>query len=173
MIEVWTDGSCLQNPGGRGGWAWVRPDGMYGYGAHPSTTNNRMELQAAIEALRAHLEHPHVVVYSDSQYVVKAVMEWRLGWQRKGYAKVKNPELIRELHQLFESFPECRFEWVRGHAGCPHNDRADELAGLAARQQFSEPVIGRQYKPKPVRIDVPEHLLADSLFMEVYKHAGV
>lgn len=139
MVVVYTDGSCLGNPG-RGGWAWVVPGGAFESGADPSTTNQRMEITAALRALGA--LHPEggseeVIVRSDSMYVVNCfVQRWWVGWQRRGWKNsqkkpVANRDLWEPLLELALSGG-VSFEWVKGHAGDPWNERVDELANAAA-----------------------------------------
>src|SRR3984957_6354454 len=123
---VYADGSCLGNPG-PGGWAAVivKPGGVSStiYGGDPATTNNRMELTAAIEGLRVIPTGTFVVLRSDSQYVVKTMT---LGWKRK-----QNVDLWEKLdHEVGER--QVRFEWVEGHAGDPLNEEADRNARAAA-----------------------------------------
>ncbi len=123
---AYADGSCLGNPG-PGGWGVViiNADGSTRVlsGANPATTNNRMEITAAIEALRAFPPGAEVTVRTDSQYVVKTMT---LGWRRR-----ENLDLWRELDAEIARRL-VRWEWVRGHAGDVHNNRADELARTAA-----------------------------------------
>ena len=123
---VYADGSCLGNPG-PGGWAAVivKPGGVSNtiYGGDPATTNNRMELTAAIEGLRIIPNSTRVVLRTDSQYVVKTMM---LGWKRK-----QNVDLWEKLDREVEQ-REVRFEWVQGHAGDPLNEEADRNARDAA-----------------------------------------
>jgi ribonuclease HI len=120
------DGSCLGNPG-PGGWAAVivKPGGVSNtiFGGDPATTNNRMELTAAIEGLRIIPNGARVVLRTDSQYVVKTMM---LGWKRK-----QNVDLWEKLDREVEQ-REVRFEWVEGHAGDPLNEEADRTARNAA-----------------------------------------
>ena len=137
---IYADGVCLGNPGVGGYAATVR---RYVTGAlverrvvsdaDPGTTNNRMELTAAIEALRAteaNREQP-VILRSDSEYVVKGMNEWRAGWIAKGWKKVKNRDLWEAL--IAEADKRAvTFEWVRGHAGDPGNEEVDRLAAAAA-----------------------------------------
>jgi ribonuclease HI len=124
---VYGDGSCIGNPG-PGGWGVVLrdPDGgvLEFNGHHPSTTNNRMELTAAIEGLRQTPPESHVVLRSDSQYVVKTIID---GWKRKA-----NQDLWRMLDAELDART-VRFEWVRGHDTDPINNRADELALMGAQ----------------------------------------
>jgi ribonuclease HI len=126
MIRIFTDGSCLGNPG-PGGWAYVIRDGeneVEGYGAEQQTTNNRMELMAAIQALKALAGHPQtVVLHSDSQLLIKTMSH---GWKRK-----KNLDLWTELDQLSAQH-QVSWQWVRGHNGHADNERCDRLAQQAA-----------------------------------------
>jgi ribonuclease HI len=137
LVQIWTDGSCLGNPG-RGGWAAILQYGEKAEkeltGGEPDTTNNRMELMAAIQALEA-LKRPCTVrVHSDSNYVVKGITEWIEGWKRKGWKKVKNRDLWERLDRAVQPH-QIEWVWVRGHAGDPMNERVDRLAVDAAEQQ--------------------------------------
>jgi ribonuclease HI len=126
MIRIFTDGSCLGNPG-PGGWAYVIRDGeneVEGFGAEQQTTNNRMELMAAIQALKALPSQPQtVVLHSDSQLLIKTMSH---GWKRK-----KNLDLWAELDQLSAQH-QVSWQWVRGHDGNADNERCDRLAQQAA-----------------------------------------
>lgn len=140
QIEIHTDGACLGNPG-PGGWGvLLRCDGrereLSGY--EPETTNNRMELMAAIQALEALSAPCEVVLHTDSQYVQKGISEWLAGWQRRGWktaggAPVKNQDLWQRL-SVAASRHKVRWLWVRGHDGHPENERVDALARNAAQQ---------------------------------------
>ncbi|MGC8466264.1 MAG: ribonuclease H family protein [Acidimicrobiales bacterium] len=137
MIEIYTDGACLGNPG-PGGWAWVRADGAHGSGGESPTTNQRMELTAVIEALSAN--PGGVVIVSDSTYVINCFKDrWWQKWQRTGWRNSKgepvaNADLWRRLIPLVtEREPEVTFRWVKGHAGTPLNEAADQLAQQEAR----------------------------------------
>ncbi len=133
-VEIWTDGACSGNPG-PGGWGAVL---RYGEaekelsGGENETTNNRMELLAAINALEA-LTRPCVVdLTTDSQYVRKGMTEWLRGWKAKGWKTaskqpVKNKDLWQRLDELTQKH-EVAWHWVKGHAGHPENERCDELA---------------------------------------------
>lgn len=134
-VEIFTDGACSGNPG-PGGWGAVL---RYGgkekelcEGAK-STTNNRMELTAAIEALKALKEPCKVTLTSDSKYLTDAVnLGWLSAWQKNGFKTagkkpVKNPELWNELSALLKMH-EVTFIWVKGHAGHPENERCDKMA---------------------------------------------
>jgi ribonuclease HI len=141
VIRLWTDGSILVNPGGVGGWAFVAErDGDVLHtesGNDPASTNNRMELTAVIEALewllpeRSPIESVEVI--SDAQYVVRGITEWRAGWERRDWRKVKNVNLWMRLCSVVDGHGEVGFRWVRGHDGAEFNEMADKLAGEAAR----------------------------------------
>ncbi len=139
-LVVYTDGACRGNPG-RGGWAWAIPDSRYASGAEAHTTNQRMEITAALEALRALTpESPeHIEVVSDSTYVVKCFTDrWWQGWQRRNWKNSQNkPVANRDLWEplielaVADEVP-VSFRWVKGHSGDRWNDRVDELATAAA-----------------------------------------
>lgn len=139
-VELWTDGACSRNPG-PGGWAAVLRFGDSErelVGHDPQTTNNRMELQAVVEGLRALTKPCRVLVHTDSAYVRNAVFkQWIDGWQRNGWrTKAKTPVANRELWEaLLEAMREHDVEWipVKGHAGVELNERCDRLAVEACR----------------------------------------
>ncbi len=134
MFTIYTDGACKGNPG-TGGWGalLVGPDGDTEiFGGETNTTNNRMELLAVIRALEAIDTTADIDVYTDSQYVQKGITEWIRNWQARGWktaAKkpVKNADLWRQLLAETERH-RVAWHWVKGHAGHPGNERADELA---------------------------------------------
>ena len=134
VVEIWTDGACKGNPG-LGGWgALLRHGGREKAicGGEANTTNNRMELMAVIEALKALNRPCQVRVHTDSQYVQKGMNEWLPGWKARGWRTadkkpVKNADLWQELEQQAAKH-ELTWLWVRGHAGDPGNERADQLA---------------------------------------------
>lgn len=133
-VIIYTDGGCEPNPG-TGGWAAVLSyGGAYKElsGGEPRTTNNRMEMTAAIEALRALKRRCKVVLHTDSQYLQRGVTEWMPKWKSKGWKRgkkpVKNLDLWQELDRLIEQH-DVEWRWVRGHVGDPLNERCDELAG--------------------------------------------
>jgi ribonuclease HI len=136
---VYTDGACLGNPG-PGGWAWAEPGGDYASGAEPHTTNQRMEIRAALEALLAHPGGPLEVV-SDSTYVVNCFRDgWWKGWQRRGWTNsakkpVANRDLWEPLIDEVNRRGDVSFRWVKGHSGHPMNDLVDLLAVEAAQTQ--------------------------------------
>ncbi len=135
--EIYTDGACRGNPG-RGGWgAVLRYKGHEKtlYGAEPLTTNNRMELMAAIRALESLKRPCRVRLTTDSQYVQKGITEWMANWKRNGWkttAKkpVKNADLWQRLDTAITGH-QIQWEWVKGHSGHPENELADELANMA------------------------------------------
>ncbi len=143
VVEIWTDGACKGNPG-RGGWGALLRHGRHQkelYGGEAETTNNRMELRAVIEALSALKRPCQVVVHTDSQYVQKGMSEWMDGWKRRQWRTadkkpVKNADLWQQLDELVAQH-EVRWQWVRGHAGDPGNERADQLANLGVEQSRS------------------------------------
>src|SRR5919202_830864 len=136
VTEVYTDGACLGNPG-PGGWAWAVPGGPFASGAAARTTNQRMEIQAALEAVRA-LEGPLVVV-SDSTYVVNCFRDgWWRGWLSRGWVNsakkpVANRDLWEPLVDAVRDRGDVTFRWVKGHSGDPMNDLVDRLAVEAGR----------------------------------------
>ncbi|MBJ7418783.1 MAG: ribonuclease HI [Rhodoferax sp.] len=142
-IVIYTDGACKGNPG-PGGWgALLRAaDGAEKElcGGEPDTTNNRMEMMAVIEALSALKRPCHVILFVDSQYVLKGMTEWLHGWKAKGWrtaAKqpVKNVDLWQRLDALVhQSEHRIEWQWVKGHAGDPGNERADALANRGVEQ---------------------------------------
>ncbi len=141
MREVYTDGACRGNPG-PGGWAWAVPHGPKAAGPDPATTNQRMEIRAALEAVRA-LDGPLVVV-SDSTYVVNCFRNrWWKGWHARGWLNSqKRPVANRDLWEPFVELVLARgdvsFRWVKGHSGDPMNDLVDALAVAASHAQTAE-----------------------------------
>lgn len=133
-VVVYTDGACSGNPG-PGGWGAIlsfRGQERELWGGEADTTNNRMELTAAIRALEALKRPAAVEIHTDSQYLRDGVTRWIHGWKRNGWktaskAPVKNQELWQELDRL-AAVHDIRWSWVKGHAGHPENERADALA---------------------------------------------
>ena len=132
VVEIYTDGGCAPNPG-PGGWAAVLRYGEHVKeisGAEADTTNNRMELRAAIEALRALTRPCRVVLYTDSEYLKKGVTEWLPAWKARGWTRrqgsLKNVELWMELDRQL-SRHQVEWRWVRGHSGVPDNERCDRM----------------------------------------------
>jgi ribonuclease HI len=143
MIRVYTDGACRGNPG-PGGWGWASGPDDYGSGPDPHTTNQRMEVMAVIEALRAHPEGA-IEIVSDSTYVVKCFQDrWYLGWQRRNWKNTAGkPVANRDLWEILiplvlESGRRVTFTWVKGHSGDSMNDFVDALATAAADAQSSQ-----------------------------------
>jgi ribonuclease HI len=140
FVEIFTDGACKGNPG-PGGWGAVIRSGGHEKelsGGEPMTTNNRMELLAAIRALEALKRPCEVTLWTDSIYVRDGITKWIHGWRRNGWKTadrkpVKNAELWQELLDAAEPH-KVEWRWVKGHAGHPENERADKLACDAALQ---------------------------------------
>jgi ribonuclease HI len=151
-VIIYTDGGADPNPG-VGGWAAIlKADGREKIltGNDPWTTNNRMELQAAVAALGALKRPAEVKIFTDSEYLSRGITEWitrwnKDGWKRKGQP-IPNADLWQELWKL-EQEHEVEWKWVRGHAGNPMNERADRLA-TAARQEIVAPVIIESDAPR-------------------------
>ncbi|GEO42060.1 ribonuclease H [Skermanella aerolata] len=143
VVDIYTDGACSGNPG-PGGWGAILRYGTVEKelcGGEPGTTNNRMELMAAIQALEALKRPVKVRLHTDSQYVKDGITKWIHGWKARGWQTadkkpVKNAELWKRLEAAKKPH-EIEFHWVRGHAGHPENERADELArkGLKEARQ--------------------------------------
>ncbi|PZQ36836.1 MAG: ribonuclease HI [Phenylobacterium zucineum] len=139
-VTIYTDGACKGNPG-PGGWGAIL---FYGdkkkeiCGGEPATTNNRMELMAAIQALELLNRPCKVELHTDSQYVMKGIQEWIRGWKARGWktadkSPVKNDDLWKRLDAARERH-DVDWRWVKGHAGHPLNERADALANEGLRQ---------------------------------------
>jgi ribonuclease HI len=135
-VAVYTDGACRGNPG-PGGWAALLRYGSHEKiltGAEPETTNNRMELTAAVEALRALKEPCQVELHTDSEYLRKGITEWLHAWRARGWRRkdgaLKNVDLWQALDSACSPH-QITWRWVRGHAGNRENERVDELARLA------------------------------------------
>ena len=134
MVEAWTDGACRGNPG-PGGWGvLLRFDGHEKqlYGGESMTTNNRMELMAAIQALEQLTRPSRVRLVTDSQYVKNGITQWIINWKRRGWRTadkkpVKNEDLWRRLDAAAARH-EVEWSWIRGHTGHPENELADQLA---------------------------------------------
>jgi ribonuclease HI len=158
-ILVFTDGACLGNPG-PGGWAWARTDGPWASGCEAQSTNQRMEIAAALEALRAHDgETGPIEIRSDSTYVVHCFRDrWWEGWLRRGWVNkakkpVKNRDLWEPLIDLVRSRGNVSFSWVKGHSGDPMNDLVDALAVAAAKEQAG--AAGDEHPDEPGEADRP------------------
>ena len=140
MLKIWTDGSCLGNPG-PGGWAFVATDGKnvaHRSGGECDTTNNRMELMAVIRALTAAHRHSEVEIHTDSQYVKNGMQTWIKNWRKNNWRTadrkpVKNQDLWQKLDELAGRI-KIHWVWVRGHNGEEFNEKCDELARTAAEK---------------------------------------
>jgi ribonuclease HI len=143
-VEIYTDGACRGNPG-PGGWGVLLSHGdnvKELRGAEPVTTNNRMELTAAIRALAALKRPCSVALYTDSQYLRKGITEWLPQWKARDWRTadkkpVKNVDLWQALEREIERH-RIEWHWVKGHAGVPGNERADELANEAIDEMLSQ-----------------------------------
>lgn len=140
MLKIWTDGSCLGNPG-PGGWAFVATNGQNTAersGGERNTTNNRMELMAVIRALTAAHRHSEIELHTDSQYVKNGMQSWLKNWKKNNWhtankKPVKNQDLWMQLDALSGTI-KIHWHWVRGHNGDEMNERCDELARTAAEK---------------------------------------
>ncbi len=143
-IEIYTDGACRGNPG-PGGWgALLRHLGqdVEIYGAEAYTTNNRMELMAAIKALESLKETAEIVLYTDSQYLRQGMTSWLAQWKKNGWRNskrepVKNDDLWKRLDALTISHPKITWRWVKAHNGHPENEQVDQLANKAIDELLS------------------------------------
>ena len=148
-VDIYADGACKGNPG-PGGWgAILHYQGVEKeiYGGATETTNNRMELQAVIEALQILSRPCDVRVYTDSQYVQKGMSEWLAAWKARGWKTadkkmVKNADLWQQLDQLSQPH-QIHWQWVKGHAGHVMNERADALANLGVELHAFKQKMGR------------------------------
>jgi len=137
VVDIYTDGACRGNPG-PGGWAALLLTGAHERelsGAESATTNNRMELLAVIQALRALKRRVRARIFTDSQYVRLGITEWIEGWKARGWRTadrrpVKNQDLWEQLDELIGGH-ELEWHWVKGHSGVPGNERCDQLANAA------------------------------------------
>lgn len=134
-ITIYTDGSSLGNPG-PGGYCAIliyRGVELIVQGGEPDTTNNRMELTALLQALKALKESCNIKLYTDSQYVAQGISEWLSGWVKKGFREVKNPDLWRQYISLSEPHT-IKPYWVKGHSGDLMNEKCDRIARSQAQQ---------------------------------------
>jgi ribonuclease HI len=147
IIEIFTDGACKGNPG-PGGWGVILRSGAHVkelHGGEWSTTNNRMELTAVIKGLGALTRRCKVKLWTDSQYVQKGISVWIIDWKRRGWRTadkkpVKNVDLWQQLDTLAAQH-DVEWLWVKGHAGHPENERADQLANLGVEEALRRSTI--------------------------------
>lgn len=152
-VEIWTDGACSPNPG-PGGWGVLLKFGEHSKelsGGEFDTTNNRMELQAAIEAMKALKFSCSVDLYTDSQYVRGGILGWIESWKKNNWrtsAKkpVKNVDLWQELDMAIQRH-DVAWYWVKGHAGDENNERADELARMGMEPYKPDKTEKREFNP--------------------------
>jgi ribonuclease HI len=144
-VIIHTDGACRGNPG-PGGWGAILSSGDHEkelYGAETKTTNNRMELMAAIMALESLKRPCDVTVATDSVYLKKGMTEWLRNWKRRDWKTsdkkpVKNKDLWQRLEKAVERH-RLRWQWIKGHSGHPENERADQLANRAVDEMLTPP----------------------------------
>lgn len=147
-VIAYTDGGCWPNPGGPGGWGvmikGLEMQTVEMVGGERESTNNKMEMQAAIEALRriGPTTRP-VTLYTDSEYLKRGASEWLAGWKRRnwktaGKKPVKNLDRWQQIDELMKAMPNLTWKWVRGHSGNPGNERADALATLGKEMVAAE-----------------------------------
>lgn len=144
QVELFTDGACSGNPG-PGGWGALlrhKTTEKELSGAEPDTTNNRMELMAAIEGLKALKKTCSVTLYTDSKYVLQGMTEWIIGWKARGWKTAdKKPVKNQDLWMLLDEQVErhnVKFVWVKGHSGHIENERVDELARMAIKDMLND-----------------------------------
>jgi ribonuclease HI len=155
-VVIYTDGACSGNPG-PGGWGVILISGKRRKelcGGEPATTNNRMELTAAISALEALTKPAQVDLHTDSEYVMKGISQWIHGWKQRGWKTadrkpVKNADLWQRL-EAAQARHRVNWHWVRGHAGHDENERADELARQGMQPFLKSPSRGER-EPTPDR----------------------
>ncbi|MBR7621150.1 ribonuclease HI [Phenylobacterium sp. 20VBR1] len=143
-VVIYTDGACSGNPG-PGGWGALLISGGHRKdicGGEPDTTNNRMEMMAAIQALEALIKPCHVELHTDSTYVMKGISEWIHGWKKRGWKTadkkpVKNEDLWRRLDTARDRHT-VDWRWVKGHAGHELNEHADFLAGKGLKEALAK-----------------------------------
>lgn len=146
IIKIYTDGACKGNPG-PGGWGVVMQYGQHEktlYGAVQNTTNNRMELTAAIKGLESLTRQCQVQLFTDSQYLKQGMTQWMTTWKKKGWKNtkkepVKNQDLWQQLDALSTSH-HVEWHWLKAHVGHPENERADQLANQAIQEMLSCPL---------------------------------
>ena len=172
MITAAADGSSLANPG-PAGWAWYIDDDRWAAGGWPHGTNNMGELMAVLDLLNSTAgTDEELLVLCDSQYVINSLTAWLPGWKRRGWKKgdgkpVLNADLMKQLDRALQG-RRVRFEWVKGHAGHPLNEAADERARAAATAHRDGTPVARgpgfpgagtkPARPEPLRDDAPEQL---------------
>ncbi len=138
-ITLYVDGACRGNPG-LGGWGAyvITEQGEHKlFGGEPDTTNNRMELTAAIEGVSFCPADAHLIIWTDSNYVKQGITEWIHGWKKKNWKDVKNPDLWQKLDAVCTG-RNIEWNWIKGHAGHPGNEMADQLANLGADKTAKE-----------------------------------
>lgn len=154
QLRIFTDGACHPNPNGFGGWGALVIEGDKEhsfFGGEGETTNNRMEMMAAVQVLESLGDKAQVTIFTDSQYLKKGITEWVAGWKRRGWitrekTPVKNQDLWQRLDEL-NKHHNVTWRWVRGHNGHRENEIADELAGKG-RLEFMTSGATNNFKQK-------------------------
>lgn len=165
-ILVYTDGGCRGNPGGVGAWAFLMVDRASGKslakaGGEKETTNNRMEMLGAIEALASLKARCSVEIRSDSRYLVDMASKWMAGWKKQGWRRgkekeeVKNLDLVQRIDELVTQH-QVKWTWVAGHSGEPGNDYVDGLANrsMDSTQRGGSPDIEERFEKSPVKLPI-------------------
>jgi ribonuclease HI len=140
-LKIYTDGSCLRNPGGAGGYCAVITDGEKKAvikGGEKETTNNRMELMAVIKALEKIKNNYHIEIYSDSRYVVEGINSWMKKWKKWNWDGIANKDLWIRIDALLQKHISVKAIWIKGHNGHPENEYCDKIAKKEARMVMSE-----------------------------------
>ena len=155
-ITLYVDGACRGNPG-LGGWGAyvITPDQKHELcGGEANTTNNRMELRAAIEGIRFCAPTDKLILWTDSTYVKRGITEWIEGWKKKNWKDVKNPDLWKELDLVCQN-RDIEWNWVKGHAGHAGNEKADQLANRGADQTLTQIKAG-----EPIQASIDNMVVA-------------
>lgn len=168
-LTLYVDGACRGNPG-IGGWGvYIIDENQQErefFGGELNTTNNRMELTAAIEGVLATNPNDILTIYTDSSYVQKGITEWITGWKKKNWKDVKNPDLWQKLDQACQG-RNITWNWIKGHAGHAGNERADHLANLGADQATNSPIDQDKKKSSETLDETNDWLLDDPFGLDM------
>ncbi|NHB57822.1 DNA polymerase III subunit epsilon [Acinetobacter sp. 194] len=161
-ITLYVDGACRGNPG-LGGWgAYIITEHEEHklFGGEPDTTNNRMELSAAIEGIRFCPQDAQLIIWTDSNYVKRGITEWIEGWKKKNWKDVKNPDLWKELDAVCQG-RQIEWNWIKGHAGHAGNEMADHLANLGADQTLEQLKNGT-FQPRDISSNIQAEQISNT-----------